>query len=90
MPSDQFPMFHHAGLPTVEEGSYEYSDYGEGDYESEEEGKGYSSLTPTITSQPVSTSVDEGMTIRLPCSVDNLPGWIVDKYFIHFTDLQIA
>ena len=80
-----------AGLPKQDE-SYAYYneqeykddyDYGDEDIPSVEVEGAATVLThrPVIISEPINTDVDNGMTIRLPCIVDKLPGKECD--FIH-------
>ena len=65
------------GLPNFEEYSNDQYDY---EYEdddmpiNEEESQPDNLHRPTIVSNPVTLDVDNGMTIRLPCIVDKLPG----------------
>jgi len=74
------------GLPKQDE-SYAYYneqeykddyDYGDEDTPSVEVEGAAAVLThrPVIISEPINTDVDNGMTIRLPCVVDKLPGEI--------------
>ena len=71
--------FHFAGFPSREEEYYNEQEY-QYDYEddkaeySEENRREEISFRPSIVSDPVMLDVDNGMTIRLPCLVDKLPG----------------
>ena len=44
---------------------------------------------PKIVSDPVKLDVDNGMTIRLPCSVDKLPGESFSSFNVSFNSLVI-
>ena len=69
------------GYPNREEEYYNEQEY-QYDYDddkveySEENRREEISFRPQIVSDPVKLDVDNGMTIRLPCLVDKLPGEI--------------
>ena len=69
------------GYPNREEEYYNEQEY-QYDYDddkveySEENRRDEISFRPEIVSDPVKLDVDNGMTIRLPCLVDKLPGEI--------------
>lgn len=65
------------GLPSYEDYSNDQYDYEYEDDElpiNEEESQDTNVHRPSIVSTPVMLDVDNGMTIRLPCLVDKLPG----------------
>ena len=49
-------------------------DYSDDEYKDEQEDTNTILHRPSIISDPVKLDVDNGMTIRLPCNVDKLPG----------------
>lgn len=67
------------GYPNREDEYYNEQEY-QYDYDddkvdySEENRRDEISFRPQIVSDPVKLDVDNGMTIRLPCLVDKLPG----------------
>ena len=66
-----------SGLPSYEDYSNDQYDYEYEDDElpiNEEESQDTNVHRPSIVSTPVMLDVDNGMTIRLPCLVDKLPG----------------
>ena len=68
-----------SGYPNREDEYYNEQEY-QYDYDddkveySEENRRDEISFRPQIVSDPVKLDVDNGMTIRLPCLVDKLPG----------------
>ena len=79
-----------SGLPSIEMEGYQY--YSEQEYQydydddtlvNDVDDAHIPSHRPTILSDSIVLDVDNGMTIRLPCSVDKLPG----KQLILFNSL---
>ena len=77
-------MIINSGIPTDEQyynddynAEYDvYNEYNDGDELSVNDVSDYQVLShiPKIVSIPKKLDVDNGMTIRLPCTVDKLPG----------------